>query len=413
MFKDQALSSYLKRVLKNSNLQDALALFDITKVFANSIIEEAKDIKRNNTASTDINSASDAILAVKHLEADDVFSSLDISESEKIVEEFFEFISPELANNYLNFRTFDAEHIKYVSKSDILEREKTKALEARKQYEAGEITKEHLELLEAYYHVESIEADFGANVDKNGVINICVQDTAEDMFRIVHEFTHKLFHENCRNLENMPQNHDFLVETASITMEMLLEDYLMNNDKLKDDAIKFKRKRLLDTKDGSYRFLFEMMLLDIVKSQGFINDDLLDLYIDLIDNEDIKQNFKNKKDTYINSIFEEKGLILASSNSYILGTIIGVYLKNIISLDHKNLDVLFSIGRGTYEEDIYEVLKRNGLDYFTRDIKMLYGLFQKAEFTSNPEKLNMLLDAFHKEMEEYKSRCQSSNKSLE
>lgn len=326
-------------------------------------------------------------LALKIVECDfgddeiEFDENLDIHEVEALVRDFFGFISDDFLKCYQNIRSFDYENV-HIFDADT--REEIKDLEIKlinKRYELGEITREQKEIL--IYEVK-LDFDFnnrGPMVCYNMVSLPCT-GSIRDAFDMVHEFTHKFYFQSCIN---SGESEDFLVEVLSIMMELLFFDYLIDRNIHKSDVLKYKKVYFSNLQEYAYYFLFDMLIIRIVREKGEINEDLLWEYIGE-EREDLSDIFADIAEEAVEDMLESENLTFRMDNRYIVGVILASYLKESFLSTH-DIDLLNKVGKAIYGNDLLNDLASCGLSYFDLETK-------KIDY----DKLQEMLNCFYKEV---------------
>ena len=311
------------------------------------------------------------IRTVPILETDRDYSYLSYQDSEKLVEEFLKEVCPELLDNYQNILSF-SDKVMFISVRGENEKIDENIKRIKKRHDEGKMPDGWFEKVLDYHNLRKLDGDDSC-VLKNGNVPIYLKGNIEDAFVILHEMMHALFFQRFP-YEDMPLNHEFLVEVNSITTELLFADYLANKGILKEEAQKFILNRFLATLDNAYLSSFHYMLMDIVKDNGYVNDELINQYIDRCDDLE-KIEFRKMKDDLLSYIFSN-GFIFITSNRYIIALFMASYLKEEM-IATGDFSPLFKIGEGIYKDDLHQSLKSASLDFF--DVYTFRKLLRKKE----------------------------------
>lgn len=303
-----------------------------------------------------------------------------------IIKDFFSFYSPEIYENILNIKSFDRDSLIYISKSGEQENLDFLIKRLKKLREAGKISKKAYHDLENYHRAEFEAKTEESGLTPDGKAKIVMTGTTEDIFIRIHEMMHKVFWQSV-NASDRKIAHEYLIEVNSLILELLLHDYLIQNDVHALDADRYKTNRFTSTLEMAYLFKFESLLLEILENEGEITSLNIDQYISRCGNEE-RQEFREYKFTFL-QIIEKSGFQIIMPGRYIFGLFAACYIKKKIDDNKKNINLLYLIGKNIYECDVEEALKKCGLDFFT-----IAG--GKIEY--NIEKLNEIGDALTSEL---------------
>lgn len=294
------------------------------------------------------------------------FKHIDLSQTEAIFHSFLNSFGQEYASYYLNILSFDANRVRFVS--------------------------------------EQGENNISSNLDEDGTTTIVLDGTIKDLFKIVHELTHCVYFQNFP-VKERPNNFDFLIEVNSITMELLLYEYLVQNDLYSQEACKFMNNRfvLFETYNGC--FLFEMLLFRIVEKHKTLSKRLLNKYIDQADDE-LKPYFRYYRDNLKDII--TYGFSFTTLNRYISAILFACYLKKRIIEDKSQVSLLFQIGKSIYSDDLYSALNDSNINYLEIEIKKIFGILTKECFVINDDKAKELLDDYFSEYEILQGRLKDN-----
>lgn len=176
-------------------------------------------------------------------------------------------------------------------------------------------------------------------VRTDGFVHIDYSNTLDDTFTIAHEITHKF---------SQPKNQDstikeFLGETSTISMEFLLEDYLLKNaDYDNHEVLIRKNNRLATTYDDALALLFENILLKLYKqNNNCITKEILLNYLNSMDkNSRIYELFLERGERYLNDIVNKGCLQFYKRQRYVIGVVLASYFHNKIKNDKEMINVL-------------------------------------------------------------------------
>lgn len=314
---------------------------------------------------------------IDHVPADNI---------DKIIRDFFSFYSPEIYENILNIQSFDIDSLIYISKSGEQENLDYLIKRLKKLREAGKISKKAYHDLENYHRSEFEVKTEESGITPDGKVKIVMTGTTEDIFIRIHEMTHKVFWQSV-DANDRKIAHEYLIEVNSIILELLLHDYLIQNDVHVEDADRYKTNRFTSTLEMAYLFKFESLLLEILENEGEITSLNIDQYISKCGNEE-RQEFREYKLTFLQMI-EKSGFQMIMSGRYIFGLFAACYIKKKIDDNKENSNLIYKIGKNIYESDVEEALKKCGLDFFT---------ISDGEMEFDIEKLNEIGDALTNEL---------------
>lgn len=195
----------------------------------------------------------------------------------------------------------------------------------------------------------------------DGTVDIMYENSIEDVYTIVHEITHKF----SNPMGGRSELRHIMGEVPTITMELLLTDYLIEKGIDQDDIYCRMAKRISAVKECSEHILFEQRLLKTIKSGEKLDKNVLKEYMR-------KADFKY----YLDEIAIFHCLQYAYVGRYTLGLLIGLDIYNEVkkSGDTTRLDLLIDIlnhSDYTIMED-YKTLKDNGI--------IVCGCEQKKDF---------------------------------
>ncbi len=245
----------------------------------------------------------------------------------------------------------------------------------------------------SFHKIEKNEKDCSLVNDK-GEVKIDYTKMLNDSFTIAHEMTHKFSQE--KNHHSIIKQ--FLGEMPTITMEFLLEDYLLEHTDYKEEEIRIRKKnRLLETYDDAGAVLLENTLLKLYQqNNGQITQDVLLHYLDSMDkNSKLYELFSTRGEHYLNEIVENGTLLFAKRERYVIGTLCASCFHQKMKNQEANGEELSYImavlghSDNTTEEDLKALSKL--------DIPLL----KNGQVDLSEETRLQLASAYQKEREEF------------
>lgn len=287
------------------------------------------------------------------------FTTLDIMETENMVESFLKEYSPELFYNYLNIRNYDpGRFMSHDTLKTTLEKDKKRLTERILSEKNEGVVRfyEHLLKLDDFY-IKNGEN----SISGNGLVTITLFNDVRDIYHIVHEYTHKIFFQPCKSNEindsritdNSPFNKKFLFETPSLSMEFPLSNFLTRNG-YEEDARNYMLERFNFIREASLRFHFEMILFHIYSVYHKIDDFLIEKAI-LETEEPLKSDLLAKGNN-----FRHLNLTYNADAPYIIGFLIAIQLKDEVQ---RNPDILCKLGKDIYKENLGKDLSKLGINW--------------------------------------------------
>jgi len=195
------------------------------------------------------------------------------------------------------------------------------------------------------------------DINDKRVIYIPVRGTLEDAFSIVHELFHDInLDKNQESITRM-----FYTEGMSFLGEMLLEDYLVDNQ-FKDAKVPINYS-LFCAKSKAIELDFNInLLLEYVK----------DNYIDVAGIMNILENYPRKYvydlSDVILKIVNNEELTMDFEQPYIIGTLIATYMYDRIKNNKNNIMELFELNQELKNYTFDQVLDYLELDYNEFDL---------------------------------------------
>lgn len=159
-----------------------------------------------------------------------------------------------------------------------------------------------------------------------------------DLFEIVHEITHKF----STSSGQTGTVKGMLGEIPSITMELLLTDFLENTGRFNEKEIKkYKLHRLSSTVDNACAILTEKMLFEIYSEHKCITEDLLREKIDLLDHDNPAYNIISERfESYLSTIVDRCCTTSIYRQKYIYGMVFASQIHRKILENKENINIL-------------------------------------------------------------------------
>lgn len=244
-----------------------------------------------------------------------------------------------------------------------------------------------------------------SEVRENGNVNIDYFSTLEDAFTITHEITHKF---------SQPKNQNsiikqFLGETSTISMELLLEDYLIKNSCYDENEISiYKNNRLVETVDDAGAILFERELLKLYqKSNGHLTQDILLDYLNSMNkNSKLYELFFERGVKYFDSIIRKGVLSFPQRQRYVIGTILASDFHSQIKENTKNIQKLSSLIDVLGHSDITSDNDLKTLE------KIGVPIVKDGKIKITDETISKLTDCYEKEIISRKKYKEKKSKSI-
>ena len=165
-----------------------------------------------------------------------------------------------------------------------------------------------------------------SGVDEDGKVFIDYNETLEDVFNIVHEFTHRFsFIKN-----NNSSLKKIFGETPTILSELLVEEYLLKNNSFSENEIfKHKINRFKAVYDDSLSILVQSILISLYKENGFINDKILINYLNSLDKESkLYEILFTNGLSLIKDIIKRESIDFYNRQRYVIGFFCALKMKN-------------------------------------------------------------------------------------
>lgn len=209
-----------------------------------------------------------------------------------------------------------------------------------------------------------------SEVRSDGKVIISYQNNINDIYSIAHEIIHKFSQPKHQN----SIIKSYLGETSTIATEFLMENYLLNNTSYsKEEIIKRKQNRLVDTYFDASAVLFEYTLLELYKKDGKITkESLLNYLNNLSKNSKEYEIFSIKGEEYLNEVVNKGNLQFPIRQRYVIGTALACdFLKKDTNDVAKKEELSYLIGilghsNFTIKDDI-NILKKLDIPIFSSD----------------------------------------------
>lgn len=168
-----------------------------------------------------------------------------------------------------------------------------------------------------------------SGVRNDGYLKIDYDNTLEDEFAIAHEVTHEFSQQYRYN--SLLKN--YLGETTSITMEMLLEDYLVEHNKFpEEEVLKNRKNRFINTYNGACTILIECTLIDLYKKNGYINEEIYKNYLNSLEDSSVmKKVLVAVGQEHLKQIARTERLQFPVIQNYVIGTVLACDLHHQIT----------------------------------------------------------------------------------
>ncbi len=179
-----------------------------------------------------------------------------------------------------------------------------------------------------------------STVDPNGTIHIDYDETLQDTYKIAHETIHKFSY---KPNSNSPIKV-VAGEVPTITIDLLLQDYLTESNKYSQNDIDERLKnRLMATYEDAGAITFEYYLLHLYKQNNnhVTPQILLDYLESLNKNSNLYQLFSIKGSQYLDEIVNKGHLQFPIRQRYIIGTMLASDFYSKITNDKSKITELF------------------------------------------------------------------------
>lgn len=295
-------------------------------------------------------------------EKDKYDSFIDINDSINCVKNFFYYIDDSLGRMYENI------------------------LQEKNTYNSIETTSVK------FFHISKRDIELNRSSLRNdGSIIIDYSEILYDMYVIAHEVTHKFSFQK----EHNSKISNLLGEAPSITMELLLEDYLLKNTNYnKDEVLINRNNELVELYNNSIKFIYEYIILDLNDQKGYISRNLIEEYI--------KENFSLISDKLLveeektlNYLKKDNKLGFYKRQKYILGMLLAINMNEEFNGNYKDLMRLIKILGNTDISVKRDVDRINAID--------LIYIKNRLYINNNYEYMNKLENNYKKFQEKTKS----------
>ncbi len=181
-----------------------------------------------------------------------------------------------------------------------------------------------------------------SQVNQDGSIHIDYNETIEDTFTIAHEHIHRFSYQPQCNSDIK----QFLGETPTITIEYLLQDYLLNNSNYNHDEINIRLNNRLNTAyDDAIAIITEYLLLNLYQQNNHhLTPSIIIDYLNSLDKTSkLYQLLSTRGLGYLNDIVNKRHLQFPTRQRYVIGTILASDLYNQIQSAPLNITKLFRL----------------------------------------------------------------------
>ncbi|MBP3800352.1 MAG: hypothetical protein ILA19_05170 [Bacilli bacterium] len=209
-----------------------------------------------------------------------------------------------------------------------------------------------------FFHLPKKFIDFNRSSLRNdGSVIIDYSELLYDIYVIAHEITHKFSFQK----EHRSKINDLLCEVPSITMGLLLEDYLLKNTKYNTDEILINRNNeLYELYNNSIKYIYEYIVLELYDRKGYVSRNLVEDYIKH-EYSEISDKLLAEEET-LNYLKQENKLGFYKRQRYILGMLLAINIKKVYNDKYSELINLIKI-LGNTDININEDIERlNTLD---------------------------------------------------
>ena len=209
-----------------------------------------------------------------------------------------------------------------------------------------------------FFHLPKKFIDFNQSSLRNdGSVIIDYSELLYDIYVITHEITHKFSFQK----EHRSKINDLLCEVPSITMGLLLEDYLLKNTKYNTDEIVINRNNeLYELYNNSIKYIYEYIVLELYDRKGYVSRNLVEDYIKH-EYSEISDKLLAEEET-LNYLKQENKLGFYKRQRYILGMLLAINIKKVSNDNYSELINLIKI-LGNTDININEDIERlNTLD---------------------------------------------------
>lgn len=230
-----------------------------------------------------------------------------------------------------------------------------------------------------------------SEVRSDGSVHIDYSETLADAFNISHEFTHKFSKQ--KNKDSTIKR--FLGESTTLTIDFLLEDYLLENSSYDKEEIKIRKtNRLKETYDDAIAVTFEHTLLKLYKeNNGRLNEEILLNYLNSLPKDSkLYELFSLDSRKYLDDIVSKGHLQFLYRQRYVIGVVLESYFHDSINKDESYIDRLFYL---------VEILGHTDMTSFI-DLKILEKLeipvVENGNFKVNANNIEKLSNCYKKEV---------------
>ena len=215
--------------------------------------------------------------------------------------------------------------------------------------------------------IEGAYSDYDSINDKR-IIFIPINNCLMDAFYIVHE----LFHDINLDKSETSKTRILYTESLSFLGEMLLEDYLKENN-IKDAKVPINHS-LYSIKSKAIETNFNLNLLLKYLEDNYIDSGKI---IEII--ESYPYNYATELSETISKITDNEELTLDVEQTYMIGTLIATYMYDRIKTDKNNILELFELNQELKNYSFEQVLDYLEIGYNNIDLnKESYKKLQKC-----------------------------------
>lgn len=232
-----------------------------------------------------------------------------------------------------------------------------------------------------------------SEVRKDGSVHIDYAGNIDDIFTIAHEMTHKFSQQ--KNQDSIIKQ--FLGETTTITMELLLQDYLLKNTNYSvEEIIAHKNNRLIEAYDDAGAVIFENILLKLYQqNNNHITQDVLLKYLNSLDkNSKIYNLLVTSGEKYLDDIVKSGSLQFYKRQRYVIGMLLACDFHSKIKNNKELLQQLYYLINILGHTDIMADSDIEVLN--TLDIPII----DKGEIKVNSDSVARLSDCYGKDIDD-------------
>ena len=213
-------------------------------------------------------------------------------------------------------------------------------------------------------HIGNYSCDNASCDSYTGEIWLGKNQTILDDLNLVHEFFHhmNLIPINSDKNQKKSITRDLFGESISIAAQLDFSKKIIEND-LKQDAVNFEINYINDCILCSKRIRVELILIEIYKKHGKINDELIKKYISNCQDTNLQNLIIDEYQNVLNAIGGWGSNFKIPFNlRYVLGITIGYYLSDLIEKNNQNWKVIYDINDDFYNMNIDDFLNKIGIN---------------------------------------------------